>query len=255
MSKDSTTLSDSASVQEITTDSKRYNAAGKRRGRVHYAAPLGFVMLLLATVGLVFLLVSGIKAINKWGEQTELREELYTFLNPVMQFSPAAFDSAADTAQDSLLLAAIYRVSEAERIRQLREKDDNCAYPLEEEQWRMQIPRHVIEESFATLFGSDIPLTHRTVAEVEYAEAKGCYLVPLTIKTSGYTPVIDTIKHKKDLYTVRVAYVANADVEVDEKGNAIFPTADMAKYAQLYTVQRQKDDSWILKAVSAEETQ
>lgn len=222
----------------------------KRRGRVRYAAPLGFLVLLFALIGVISVIVGGIGLIQKWTDDTPLREEMYTFLDPVMQFFPSDFEDAGEDGQDSLLLAAVYRVSEAERIRQLREKDDTCAYELDETQWRMKIPETVISDSFAHLFG-DAALTHRTVGEVEYKADEKLYYVPLSINTSGYTPVIGSIKRSGEQYTVEVTYVANTDIEVNDKGESVPPTFDMGKYTQRYTVRRGEDKSLTLLSVAA----
>lgn len=222
----------------------------KRRGRLRYAAPLGFLVLLLACIGAVSVVVGAVQLAVRLSDDTPLREELYDFLNPVMQFCPSDFTDASEDEQNALLLSAVYRVTEAERIRQLREKDDNCSYPLDETGWRMQIPQAEIEESFAFLFGDKKP-THASVGEIEYVADKKIYSVPLTINTSGYTPVLGSIKKKGDTYAVQVTYVANADIEVDEKGNNIPPSFSMGKYTQLYTVLRGEDDALTLLSVES----
>lgn len=223
----------------------------KKRGKIRYAAPLGFAVLLLAFIGCISLLVNAVRLVIRWSDDTPLREELYTFLEPVMQFCPSDFESV-ETAEDSdsLLLAAAYRVTEAERIRQLREKDENCTYPLEETLFRMIVPQTVVEESYAALFGK-AALTHRTVGDMEYVADKKSYYIPFTLNTSGYTPVLGKIKTKKDTYTVKVAYISNNDIQYDERGNTIPPTEKMAKYAQWYTVGR-TDDGLVLQSVSAD---
>ena len=227
-------------------------APRKRRRRVRYAAPLGFLVLLFALIGVISVIVGVVQWIAKAGDDTALREELYTFLDPVMQFCPSEFESV-ETAEDAdtLFLSAVYRVSEAERIRQLREKDEECAYPAAEgdKLYRMVVPQSVIEESYRALFG-EAPLTNRTIGEVEYHEAQSVYYVPRTFNTSGYTPVLGTLKKSKGVYTVQVAYVSNADIEVDECGQSIPPTVKMAKYSQAYRVQK-VDGQWRLLSVSA----
>ena len=145
-------------AEEISAEPTDKQPPKKHRGRIHYAAPLGFFVLLLAFIGCVSVIITVVQAIIRWNDDTPLREELYTFLEPVMQFCPSDFDSV-ETAEDSdsLLLAAAYRVTEAERIRQLREKDENCTYPLEETLYRMIVPQAVIEQSYASLFGKVCP--------------------------------------------------------------------------------------------------
>ncbi len=222
-----------------------------KRRRIRYAAPLGFLVLLFALIGVISVIVGAVQLIIRSHDDTALREELYLFLDPVMQFCPSEFESVETAAEaDPLLLAAVYRVSEAERIRQLREKDDKCAYPVEDKLYRMIVPQETIEESYHALFGADAVLQNRTIGEVEYHADNACYYVPMSINTSGYVPVLGKISHRKQTYTVQVAYVANGDVEYDDRGDALEPTVEMAKYSQRYTVEK-TDGGWKLLAVSA----
>ncbi len=223
----------------------------KKKRRIRYAAPLGFLVLLFAAIGVVAVIITAVQGIIKANDDTALREELYTFLDPVMQFCPSDFESVETAAEaDPLLLAATYRVSEAERIRQLREKDEVCAYPVEEKLYRMIVPQTTIEESYRFLFGAEAMPKHRTIGEVEYHADNACYYVPMSINTSGYVPVLGKITHKKQVYKVQVAYVANADIQYDARGNAIEPTVEMAKYSQWYTVEK-TDAGFKVLAVSA----
>ncbi len=241
-------MSEENIIQTVSTEQE---TKPKKRGKIRYAAPLGFLVLLFAFIGCISLLVGAVRLVIRWSDDTPLREELYTFLEPVMQFCPSDFESV-ETAKDSdsLLLAAAYRVTEAERIRQLREKDENCSYELEQTLFRMIVPQEVVEKSYAALFGG-AKLSHRTVGDMEYVADKKSYYIPLTLNTSGYTPLLGKIKEKKDTYTVKVAYVSNNDIQYDERGNAIKPTEKMAKYAQWYKVER-TDDGLVLQSVTAD---
>lgn len=225
-------------------------APQKRKRRVKYAAPLGFLVLLFACIGVISVIVSGVQAVIRWTDDTPLREEMYDFLNPVMQFCPSEFTDAADATQDTLLLSAVYRLTEAERIRQLQEKDNEFQYPLDDSQLRMKIPEETVKASFAYLFGEAV-LTNRSVGDVEYREGEAVYYVPLNMDTSGYTPALGQIRKIGDTYTVQVAYVLNDDVQYDNRGNQIPPTFAMGKYSQIYTVQRDDDGTFSLLSVAA----
>lgn len=248
--EESTIRQDVIQEQEVVTTPVRKK---RRRRKVRYAAPLGFFVLLFAVIGVISTVIAGVKTVKKWTDDTALRNELSLFLDPVVQLCPPPFEDAGEAEeQDTLIMAAIYDVAESERIRQLREKDDTCVYKLEEKLWRMIVPKEDIEASFAALFGEKTIREHKTVGEAEYDAEKKCYYVPLTLSTSGYVPVLDTLKRKGDQYTVRVAYVSNADVQVDERGNTIPPTVSMSKYAQRFVVQKNEDGSWTLLSVIAE---
>lgn len=236
----------------------RYTARGRRRGRYRFAAPFGFCVLLLAAVGLVSLVVLGIRGIQHSQDDTPLRTELSDFLSPVMQYNPQAFSDVNDTKQDALLLSAIWRVTDAERIREKRENTTVCSYQMDE-MGRMLIPVSEIEESYATLFGPDAVPYHHNIGDegsftFEYDKENGYYHVPLVSSPSTYVPVIDTLKKKGDTVVVRVGYVLSSKVGIDEKGNTVEPTADMADYFQDYTVKRVGETGWMLTSIADEKT-
>ncbi len=235
----------------------RYTSTGRRRGMHRWAAPLGFLILLLAIVGLGALAELGIKAIQRSQDDTALRAELDDFLQPIMQYDPSAFEDVNATRQDALLLSAIWRLTDAERIRQLRENTDVCSYPMDDNS-RMLIPLEEINASYAYLFGPDAVPYHHTIGEegmsftFEYDPEQSCYHVPNTSSSSMYIPVLDKLKKKGDTVTVRVGYVLTTKIGIDEKGEQIEPTAADADHFQLYTVQRVGEDGWKLVSITDE---
>ncbi len=243
-------MSDNPHREQTVKETTAAPQAPRRRRRLRYGAALGFLVLLFAVIGVISTVSGTVRWIQKRQDDEPLRQELALFLNPVMQLCPQAFDDAGTaTDQSTLIMSAVYDIAETERIRQLREKDDTCTYELEETQWRMVVPQEEVEAAFASLFGDKAIRTHKSVGEAEYDSQKKCYYVPLTVSSSAYVPVLDTVRRHGDTYTVRVSYVANADVQVDDFGNTVAPTADMGKYAQIFTVQRNQDTSLTLVSV------
>lgn len=233
------------------------SGARKRRRRSHAAAPVGFVILLLAVVGLVSLAAWGVQSIRRATDDTGLKTELTDFLLPVSQYNPSAFTTAQNSDQDALLLAAIWRVTDAERIRLLRNENSASNYAVDD-LGRMLIPISEIEDSYAYIFGKGMKPKHHTIGEegqsftVEYDEAQGVYHVPSAGANSIYVAVIDTLKRKGDTYQVRMGYVLITKLARDEKGELIDPTPDMADYYQVYTVQKLGGNQWKLVSVSGE---
>ena len=232
---------------------RRHTKGGTRIGRHRMAAPFGLFILILAVVGFISLIFTGIRALEKAIDDSELKEELYEFLTPVMQFNPEPFTDVNKTKQDALLLAAIWQVTEKERIRQLVEGSDISAYPIDDT-GRMLIPINEIEKSYNHLFGPDAIPYHHTIGDegksftVEYNEQDGVYHIPNT-STSIYYNVIDTLKKKNDKITVRVGYVISTKIGRDEKGELVEPTPDMADKFQLFTVQRMGETGWKLISI------
>ena len=105
---------------------RRYDKKGRRRGKYAYAAPLGLLISLLSIIGVIAIVVSGVGAVRNATDPTELGEEIYYFLEPLLMYSPTPFEGVS-AEQDAFLNAAAYRVMQAEQIRMLREKDETCA--------------------------------------------------------------------------------------------------------------------------------
>lgn len=237
--------------------SPRYTRSGRRRGANPFAAPLGLLIVGLAAFGLVSLVFAGVKAIERARDDTALRQELYDFLLPVMRHNPEPFTDVNETRQDALLLAAIWRVTEAERVRLLRDESGVSSYPIDG-LGRMLIPVSEIEDSYLHLFGSGVTIYHRSIGDegmtfsIEYDGDEDYYHVPSTSASSMYVPVIDTIRKKGGAYTVRVGYVLYTKIGRDEKGELVDPTPDMAEKFQIYTVEKIRGGGWKLVSIADE---
>ena len=227
---------------------RRYDKKGRRRGKYAYAAPLGLLISLLSIIGVIAIVVSGVGAVRNATDPTELGEEIYYFLEPLLMYSPTPFEGVS-AEQDAFLNAAAYRVMQAEQIRMLREGDEICIYPVDDN-GRIAVPVEEVTASYQTLFGDDALLTHRSVEDsgLEYSESDACYYVPFETVNTGYRPVIEYIKRRPSAYEVRIGYVPNTDIRLDEHGNEIEPTPDMASHFQIYTLHRHKDGTYHITA-------
>ncbi len=231
----------------------RVSKYGNRRGRYKWAAPVGFLMSLFAVLGVVAVVATGVSMVRDLMDDTDLREEMHYFLQPLTTYNPLPeFSDVNEDDYDELLRAALWRITEAERIRMLREKDDTTAYELDNN-GRLIVPVAEVEASYKYLFGDGAVLNHRTLGEddVEYDEATSHYYVPFNFVNSAYQPLIDTIYRTGDEYQVRVAYVPVDALEVDERGNTIEPTPDMAVEAQIFVLKR-VDGHFIVTAIGSE---
>ena len=219
---------------------RRYNKRGTRRGKYAYAAPLGVLISLLSVLGVAALVFGGIRLVGHLTDTTALQQEVDYFLEPIKAYNPAPFEDI-DTAeeQDMFLYAAAYKISMTEQIRMLREGDENTKYNVDNA-GRIIVPATEMADSYASLFGTDAPLTPRNIANdaVVYNAADETYCVPFDTINSGYHGVIDSFKKRGDTYTVRMAYVSITDVELDERGNELPPDPADATYTQTYTVKK-----------------
>lgn len=215
---------------------RRYNKNGKRRGKYAYAAPLGMLISLLSIIGVIAIIVSGVGAVRNATDPTQLGEDVYYFLEPLLMYSPAPFEGVAEE-QDAFLNAAAYRVMQEEQIRMLREKDETCAYPVDGS-GRIAVPVEEVVTAYQILFGADAMPTHRSIEEssLSYSEADACYYVPFETLNNVSRPVIDYIKRNMYTCEIRIGFVPLADIGLDERGNEMEPTADMATHFQTYTL-------------------
>ena len=239
---------------EPSTSGEIVKKPRRRRRKVRYAAPLGFAVLFLAVTGLIALCVGGVRLVQQWTDDSELRAELSVFLDPVAQMCPTPFtDAGSAEDQDTLISSAIYSIAQPEYVGWLREGDGHTFSYESDELGRLIVPQKKVEEAFARLFGDEAIRAHHTVGDAEYNEESACYHAPIQHTTAGYVPVLDTIDRDGDVYTVRVSYVLSQDIEYDYRGKELEPTADMGKYAQLFAVQKNEDDTWTILSVEAEE--
>ncbi|MBQ4613272.1 MAG: hypothetical protein IJB26_06995 [Clostridia bacterium] len=242
------------------TADARHDKNGNRRGQSKAAAWIGRVISLFCVIGVIATVWGAVWGIQKLSDTSALEEELYYFLKPVIAYSPEPFDDIATAAeQDAFLDAAAYRVTIAEQIRMMQEQQKNsnaevtCQYPVDE-QGRIAIPVEEIEASYRALFGPDAPLTHRSVEEnaLTYSAADKCYYVPFNELMTGYQPVIASFKRGGSSYVVRVGFVANNDIVIDQYGNQVPPTAEQASYFQTYTFKRTNENTYYIAACTHE---
>lgn len=249
-SKETVMNNQTTAVEEKTPKAVRYNKKGQRRGKYAYAAPLGMVISLLCVVGIVALVFAGVSGIRQLADTTDLQEEMYYYLEPVLVYTPESFENTNIAPQDAFLNAAAYKVMLAEQVRMLREGDESSVYSVDDD-GRIGVPQEEIEEAYQALFGPDAKLTHRSIegSNLEYDDSDGTYYVPFETASTANRPVIDYVKKRASVYEVRVGYVPITDIRLDEHGKAIDPTADMATHFQTYTLTRdKKNDTYYIRS-------
>lgn len=220
-------------------------------------ALLGLLVIALAVVGVIALAVMGIN--NYKESQKELKEELNHFISPLAYYTPVPFNDVNKTAQDALVLSAIYKITEAERIRQLQEGDMEYSYATDD-YGRLALPLAEVAEAYASLYGSDAEPFYHTIGETEnpyscyeYNAAKEIYYVPADSSESLYEVFVDTLKKRGSTYTLDVCYVPGNNIKVDDRGNTLAPKREDAQYIQKYTVKRNNTE-WQIVAVADEQT-
>ncbi len=227
------------------------NTANRRKSKSAFW--VGLLMSALSVVGAVSLIMGGISWIRSATDTTELKEEMYYYLEPVLMYTPTAFENVNETEQDNLLIAAAYRVSQLEQIRMWRENDDTTSYAVDDN-GRIAVETKIVTESYQALFGPDATVKHRSIEDsnLEYSEADDCYYIPFGNVNSASKPVVLSIKNGWKTYQVRIGYVPITDVPKDQYGNDMEPTAEMATHFQTYTLQKTEDDGYYILSCTDE---
>ncbi len=245
----------SEALDRVQPRRPRRTSRGTRRGQRRFAALLGLIVIFLAAVGVVALVFLSVGLIQKASDHSDLMVELRDLAAPLIEYQPAAFDSVEEADDTILLQAAIFRVTEAERIRQLREKTDTYNYETDD-YGRLILPIEEINLSFKAMFGDTITPNHQTLGEeggvaytFEYDKANACYYVPVSVSSSLYTTKADSIKLHGTEARVRINYALTGNLPVDSYGNVMEPDSTTTEYSQWFTF-KETHDGWILTAVS-----
>ena len=238
-----TSAEDLATAPEFTAEEVEeivQRRAHQRRSKA--AAPFGFVLLLLAAIGVFAVADFGIGLFIGIGNIDAVTTDAANFLKPVLVQAPASLDSVGDNERDDLMLSAVWRVLEDERIRQLQQHTTDSRYPLDEH-GRIRLPLDTVNAAYAALFGADAVPYHHSIGESEitalnvtYDKEEECYYVPSTMATSLYHTVVTASSKKKDTLSLEIAFIPTMDLQYDDQGELIEPDLSLAVYRQVYKV-------------------
>lgn len=251
-----TSAEDLATEPEFTAEEVE-EIVGRRahQRKSKMAAPFGFILLLLAAIGVfavgdflvgLFIGIGNIDAVT---------DQAAHFLQPVLAQAPASLESVEDNERDDLVMAAIWRVLEDERVRQLQQHTTDNRYVFDEH-GRVRLPIENVNAAYATLFGEDAVPYHHTVGEsevpalvTEYNEEDACYYVPSSTASSLYHTIVIDADKKGNKLSLEIGFVPTMDLQYNEWGERIEPKPADAVYRQVYTVQLLGDDRFALLSV------
>ncbi len=237
----------SESVTEETAATESAPAAAVRRKRKRpYAAPIGAAYLLLLLIGIVAVILAGIRVGKSVFSNEKEIEKLELKLYPVLMYDPVPFETVSDADPVFLLQSSITSVMYS---------DKRESYPIDNN-GMMTIPVTDINVEAVALFGPDVVLTHRNFDSFEmtfrYDYSNQCYRVPASSIYGYYIPQIESMKKvDKGVYELRVGYVANTgSYSFDAMGKRFSPTPD--KYMTYVVVKNKKD--YYISAIRDAET-
>lgn len=179
-----------------------------------YAAPVSGVFLFLAVVGLIALTLFCINFTRGMLDNSEEKLKFEQIISPVLMFDPVPFEKAADADPLFLLQSSLWSTL-------LGEKRDSYQFDA---LGYLIVPSSDVDVTGARLFGADIALQHQTFGDIEttyvFDEPTKAYHVPVTGQTGRFTPSVEAVVKKGDLYTLTVGYMPPANAWTQGAGGA-----------------------------------
>lgn len=202
---------------------------------------VGTVVIILVIAGLVSIIGSAVKKISS-SKQPKSYEQYESFISPLVMNDPDTFDDVSKANQEQLIAISIWAI--------LRNNPEPDKYEYAD--GGMLIPQTEIEQSYRTLFGSDVKIVHTNVdgggIEFNYSEKKKCYVIPITGITPIYTPKVTDADEKSGSVVLTVGYLASEDWTEDEKGNMVSP--EPSKYMKV-TLRNNSDGTYYISALQS----
>lgn len=220
---------------------ERSNPAIRQNKHNKLAVPLGGLFLILAVIGLISVAGFCIRLTNRIMDNTKEKNNFENYLLPVVMFDPPEFDAAENLDPILLLQSSMWAA--------LLDNPEKYTY---DESAMLIVPASDLDVYAAKLYGSEIKLTHQTFGDWEYTYPydtdKKIYRVPVKGQTSQYTPKVEKIEKKGDLYLLTVGYVPPGTLwQAALNGTTYEPEPD--KY-MIYHLKKVKNDYNIISIQS-----
>lgn len=201
------------------------------------ALPLGGVLIILAAVGLVSVAGFCIRLTGQIMDNTREKTKFENYLLPVVMFDPVEFDTPTGADPMMLLQSSMWAA--------LLDNPEKYSY---DESAMLIVPASDLDVYASKLYGSEVKLQHQTFGDWEYTypydAEKKTYGVPVKGQTSQYTPKVEKIQKKGDLYILTVGYVPPGTLwQAALNGTTYEPEPD--KY-MIYQLKKVKNDYHIM---------
>ena len=170
-----------------------------------YAAPVGGLFLLLAAIGLVALTIFSVQFTQRMLDNSGEKQRFEQVILPVLMFDPVAFEKPTDLSPEFLLQTSLWATL-------LGEKRDTYT---EDAFGRMIVPASDVDIGCAKLYGPEVKLVHQSIGDYEttyvYNDSTKTYYIPVDGQTGMYTPSVERVVKKGDVYTLTVGYIPPAN--------------------------------------------
>lgn len=171
-----------------------------------YAAPVGGIFIVLAAIGLATVIFLCLLFTRGLLDDSSEKERFEETILPMVMFDPVPFESVSDVNPLFLLRCSLWDTL-------LGDKRSSYQY---DHLARLMVPASDVDIHCARLFGPDVKLTHESFGQGDttyvYRPEDKMYYVPPTGEVDFYTPSVETVVKKGDVFTLTVGYLAPLNV-------------------------------------------
>ncbi len=229
----------------ITSEERALNQ--RRRAR----QMLGLLVAVLAIIGALSLLGTGVGAVAKLFDDTAQRQEYEDKLEGLVLFDPLPFSGLENLNDLTLREAAIWGC-----VYQLQENGgglENFATDPETDQ--LMLPSVEVDAYLAKLLGPGFKLKHGSFEMIEdqmlieFDETSQCYLIPITGSVGYYRATVTKLFKRSGTLHVTVGYIPIAVAD----DSIVSSSSDAPTKYMDYLFERQ-NGSWYLAGLTDSET-
>lgn len=189
--------------------------------RSKYAAPIGGLFVLFALVGLISVIALCVQFTIGLLDNTAEKEKFEQLLTPMLMFDPVPFETVAQASPSFLLQSSLWSTL-------LGDKRESYDF---DDLGRLMVSGSDVDVTCARLYGPEIKLEHKSftdyVNDYVYDDEAMIYYAPVTSQTSLYTPSVDEVVKKGDLFTLMVGYIPPSNAWTQAiSGDTNKPAAD-----------------------------
>lgn len=222
-------------------------AAHGRRKR--WAAPLGFLMLVLAAVGFITLVSAGTKLFFKLTDNTAKKEAYARMLNPIVMLDVPDFEDPSEISSTLVLQTTVWSIFQKEDIERFKNAETGIyLIPVPDlivECARLYGPGAQILRQSMSADGGDIALAEEGSPVFEYVEEYDSFAVPVLGEIGEYKPKVEKIKKSAGTLTLTVGYCPLGswyDTYAEDKGGQ---TAEKYK---LFTLKKGSSGNYFIQS-------
>jgi outer membrane biosynthesis protein TonB len=178
----------------------RKKKADKRRRKHSAAVPLGGFFILLALIGLITVVIFGVRTTESLIDNSKKKTEFGNFILPVLMFDPVPFEDPNEMGDLALLRSSIWAAI----------IENNERYAIGDGNM-VSVPQSDVDVACAKLFGDGVTLIHQSFEDYlsiySYNEENKTYYVPVDA-TILYTPQVEEIDRSGSTFELTVGYIA-----------------------------------------------